>query len=99
MTNNEQTPGGNTTTAGAVEQLAQRIADETIPEDSDAYDTHEARMADWYVARDAALAAIIETAEANAATITTLREEIEYLKSRLPARIGPQFKGDDNDGR
>lgn len=32
--------------------MASRIADETIPEDSDAYDTHEARMADWYVASD-----------------------------------------------
>lgn len=46
-----------------------------------------------------ALDAIIETTEADAGTIANLREEIEYLKSRLPARIEPQFKGDDNDGR
>lgn len=44
-----------------VKAMARRVADETIPEDSDAYDTHEARMADWYVAREAALAAILET--------------------------------------
>lgn len=44
-----------------VKAMARRVADETIPEDLDAYETHEARMADWYVARDAALAAILET--------------------------------------
>jgi hypothetical protein len=56
MTNNVQTPGGNTTTAGAVEQLADRIADKMYPR------THPG----WIGGQACALAAIIETTEAAA---------------------------------
>lgn len=91
---NGQTPGGNTTTAGAVEGLARRIADQTIPEDSDAYDTHEARMADWYVARDAALATIETMAEAvtcleliadgDGDPVIMARQTLDHLKGPKP---------------
>ena len=62
MTNNGQTPGGNTTTAGAVEQLAISIANDVTPE----YIARHRYAEAWAVAKDAALAAIIETTEAAA---------------------------------
>lgn len=55
--------GGGCERPTPMKAMAERIANETIPEDSDAYATHEERMADWYVARDAALAAITAVTE------------------------------------
>lgn len=51
------------------------------------------------IAERAALAAIIETQDESAATIKSLRDEIEYLTHKLPVRPDPQCLGDDNDGR
>ncbi len=77
MTNNGQTPGGNTTTAGAVEGLAmaRRICARIVEGDSDnslrvsaANDYLEGRH-DKRIEVQSALAAIIETTEAAAAFI------------------------------
>lgn len=61
MTNNGQTPGGNTTTAGAVEQLARAAADLNV-----ATDGMEQLRPQRQAVLDA-LAAIIETQERDAA--------------------------------
>ena len=41
----------------------------------------------------------LDAVDAMSDEIAALREEIEYLKSRLPTRAEPQYQGDDNDGR
>ena len=65
MTNNVQTPGGNTTTAVAVEQLARRIAADVIAKEGMTSIAEQIRRGnrDGLDTVKAALAAIIDTQE------------------------------------
>lgn len=73
MTNNVQTPGGNTTTAGAVEMARIVTALEPLVSDDMAEPFKSAWLADL---ASAALSAIFETAEAEDARIVRwLRSE------------------------
>lgn len=76
MTNNVQTPGGNTTTAGAVEQLARRIAADVIAKEGMTSIAEQIRRGnrDGLDTVKAALAAIIET---RAQIINSLRHDFD----------------------
>lgn len=60
-------------------QMARRVADKIIPEDAD-YENEGARMTDWFLARDAALAAIEEcTARDDRLTFTERGDLVLHL--------------------
>lgn len=83
MTNNGQTPRGNTTTAGAVE-MARRIAREAFPPPGEAIRREGAYKA--------ALAAIIETTEAASAFVEGDSRHLHITTARS-IRRGDHLKG------
>ena len=103
MTNNVQTPGGNTTTAGAVE-MARRICARIIEGDSDnpvrvmkANRYYEGALDDDHHMA-IALAAIIETRDRDAALAYRVCAETRHVtlgdKVSAAIRSGQQFRKD-----